>query len=182
MKLWLRQKSNQVFILIVALCILIFSNIILPGHEQIHYHTGQTANLKLQVQQLSRYELHIKHHQAQQAAVHQNTQRLTQAVSVWTSTKSLQTRLGQLQRAHKLKVVRQRIHESPLDDTFGQIEVQQSLTGSYTDHIGYLKALMAPGNLLILESGRFENTAPLVADPTLTADLTLKTFYRISKP
>jgi hypothetical protein len=179
---WLRQKPNQLFILFIGLSILIFNNLILRRHEQIRYHNERITNLTLKAEQLGRYKLHTPHHQAQQPVIEQQTRQLAQSISVWTTTKSLQTRLGQLQRSHHLEVIRQTIQESPLDETFGQIEVQQTLSGSYAGHVDYLKALVIPDSLLIIENVRFENTEPLTADPILTADLTLKTFYRIAKP
>jgi len=177
MRNWIRQKRNQVFILMLAGAILLLNNFGLPRHEQLAHHKDKIAILASRHRQLSQYALHTEYHETRHSEIQAQRTSLQQSLTARTTAKTLQQWLGQLQRQYRLKVIRQKVEEQPLDEQFGQIEVQQTLSGTYVNLHHYLEAVMKPESLLILEDGSFENQAPLDANPTLLVQLTFKSFY-----
>lgn len=177
MRNWIHQRKNQVFILMIGISIVLLSNVIHPKREKRTYHQQKTTALKQRYHQLHRFALHTSYHLEQQPQREKETASLEKRISDWSSTKTLQKRLGAWQRQHGLKVVRQKFQETPVDDRFGQIRIEQSLLGNYSGLTQYLQKILAPESLLLMDRCIFENTSPLDVDPVLTLHLNLSTFY-----
>jgi len=176
MKKWLNQRTNQISILLIALSVLVVSNIILPSYDTLAYFQDKSASLERQYQHLYGYSLHVRYHEENLPQLQQQLSGLEDQFATLQDTTRLQNLLGIIQRKHRLKVEAQAIKKGKLSPDLEAIQVSQTLNGKYDDLVQYLTAASEIHDSLLLENCDLENRDPLSEDPLLVARLQFTLF------
>ena len=173
MRNWIKSRRNQLSIVLVAICILTISNYIIPSYETLTYYQEKIDSLDQQQQQLNRFSLHIDFHERQVKLINQQLADLRQHNANLGNTATLQKQFGKIQRQYQLKVITQQIERKNISSEFEKIDIRQTLTGNYSNHVRYLKEVLSPKNSLLLERYSLINRTLFSDNPILTADLNL---------
>jgi len=176
MKNWIKNRQNQVTILLVATMILAISNFIAPAYEARSYYHDQIISLENQYQLLYRYSLHVDYHETQLKQIEQQLEDLQQLYDIPRNSAAFQKHFGKIQRENHLTVVAHQTSKENASRDLEKINIRQTLEGKYSNHMNYLKAILNDRNSILLERYALDTSAPLSNEPKLTADLQLTLF------
>ncbi|MBU2648742.1 hypothetical protein KKI24_28805 [bacterium] len=176
MEKWIKNRKNQVSIILVLTALLVISNIIVPAYDSLSYYHLKIASLEKQSRQLHRYALHINYHENLSRHISEQLAKQQQLYANMRDAVIIQKWFGKVQRQCRLTVVMQQIKNGNISGDLERIDIRQTLEGKYSDHVRYLNTILSQQNSILLERYKLQNQSPLMLNPILTADLQLFLF------
>lgn len=173
---WLRNSRNQMLVIIIGLQLYLALGVILPAYERQPYYREKIAVLQNKHDKLNRQALHIDHYKRRKETTQAAIMAMKEELEHVKNPAYLQKHLNRLLISHQVNVISQQTVSDISYADFDVIEIKQSVSGSFTGLINYLDEIESLNPHLLIAQTHFINQFPLKADPSITLNLTIRTF------
>lgn len=173
---WHRNRKNQLIIAIVGLQLYLILGVVLPSYESQPYYRDKITLLQRTHDSLKQQALHIDYYQNRKGATETSILELKKGLVKAKNASHLQKQINKLLKSHRLTVITQHIATIQSNPDFEIMKLEQSLSGTFSNLIGYLEKVEEINPHLLLTQTHFINQSPLKEDPTILLNLQIQTF------